>query len=45
MLTKAQTAALNEVAKAFGWGQRPLKEMELIMWAAFHYYVTRLPRP
>jgi len=42
MLTQAQKDALEVFAKAFGWDRRPIEEMQIIMWAAFHYYVMRL---
>lgn len=41
-LSKPQKDALKVLAHAFGWDRRPIKEVQIIMWAAFHYYVIRL---
>jgi hypothetical protein len=43
MITDAQNRALDQVAKAFGWDKWTIDELRLLMWAAFHYYVRRLP--
>jgi hypothetical protein len=44
MLTQPQRDALEHVARAFGWDRRPLEDVAMIAWAAFHYYVVRLGR-
>lgn len=36
-------SAIEEVAVSYGWDQEPLDRLRLMMWALFHYYVTRLP--
>lgn len=40
-MTQDQEMALEVVARAFGWDKRPLREMALIAWSAFHYYARR----
>lgn len=44
MLSDAQKAALEAVAKAFGWDRLTLDQVRLVAWSAFHYYVERLKR-
>ena len=43
MLNDAQKDALEKVAHAFGWDLMALPDVALMAWAAFHYYVIRLP--
>jgi len=42
MLTPAQKHALDRVAERFGWDKMSVEELGHLVWALFHYYVTRL---
>ena len=43
--TEDQRAGIVKVAKAYGWDRKTNEELGLILWALFHYYVMRRPRP
>lgn len=42
VMSMAQRSAVLAVARAHGWDQMSVKDVGLLMWAAFHYYVMRL---
>jgi hypothetical protein len=44
MLTSEQRAALEQVAKLFGWDKMPTEQVGVIMWCAFHYFASRVKR-
>lgn len=44
MLTNEQRAALEHVAKSFGWDRMPTDQLHVILWCAFHYCVLRVKR-
>ena len=43
-LTDEQHAALERVAKSFGWDKMPTEQVGVIMWCAFHYFALRVNR-
>ena len=44
MLTNEQRAALEQVAKSFGWDGMPTEQVRVILWCAFHYFALRVKR-
>lgn len=41
-LRKDQYDAIRAVAAELGWDQMPVRQVGLLMFCAFHYYVMRL---
>lgn len=44
-MTKDQRTAVICVAESEGWNNRTLREVGLLLWSLFRYYVIRLGEP